>query len=64
MGICWMRALGWTMEKYFFYNNISHVLSRTYPVEGGSLIPAVAAVEENVSCSFQKLEDESSVSGS
>lgn len=38
------------------------VLSRPYPVEGDSLVPVPAAVEENVSCSFQKLQDEASVS--
>ena len=55
------EGLGLDNGEIFFWKV---VLSRTYPVEGGSLIPAVAAVEENVSCSFQKLEDESGVSGS
>lgn len=38
------------------------VLFRLYPVESDSLLSVLAAVEENVSCSFQKLQDERGVS--
>lgn len=29
-----------------------------YPVEGDSLVPVLAAVEKNVPCSFQELQDD------
>lgn len=33
-----------------------------YPVEDDSLVPVPAAVEENVSCGFKKLQDKACVS--
>lgn len=40
-----------------------NLLLRIYLVEGDSLVPILAAVEENVTCSLQKLEDENVISG-
>lgn len=45
--------------KYLYWLS---VLFRLYPVEGDSLVLVLGAVEENVSCSFQKLQDETGVS--
>lgn len=51
----------WINNLILHKNDWNHIILK-YPVEDDSLVPVPAAVEENVSCGFKKLQDKACVS--